>query len=232
MQEKKEEQTNEGNRNTRKREDKKIRSCDHTHAGPDVKNYGKGINTQASQAVGRPADQPESQSEGSNPEETHTFDFPPLPSPRFPISYRDNGTGKRNSQRNEIEAQRGQINALIEELRRSQASSTTPHLMNLPQPQNPRQLPGKWNRGERTQKAQRPTTSQQSQRYEIDAQEGQINAPIGELHRPRAPSTTPELPTDLLLLAKRPESGIRLTDHTRKICHVCIEAKGTPEGIP
>jgi hypothetical protein len=31
----------------------------------------------------------------------------------------------------------------------------------------------------------------------------------------------------LLSLAKRPDSGIRLTDHTRKICHVCIEAKST-----
>ena len=36
------------------------------------------------------------------------------------------------------------------------------------------------------------TTSQQSQRCEIEAQKGQINAPIDELRRPRALSTTPE----------------------------------------
>ena len=36
------------------------------------------------------------------------------------------------------------------------------------------------------------TTSQQSQEYEIEARKGQINAPIDELRKPRALSTTPE----------------------------------------
>jgi hypothetical protein len=36
------------------------------------------------------------------------------------------------------------------------------------------------------------TTSQQSQEYEIETRKGQINAPIDELRKPRALSTTPE----------------------------------------
>jgi hypothetical protein len=40
------------------------------------------------------------------------------------------------------------------------------------------------------------TTSQQPQRCEIKAQKGQINAPIDELRRPRALSTTPESTTN------------------------------------
>jgi hypothetical protein len=42
----------------------------------------------------------------------------------------------QQSQRNEIEAQKSQIDALIEELRGSRAPSTTPHLEDMEPPQN------------------------------------------------------------------------------------------------
>ena len=103
-------------------------------------------NTQASRAVDRPADQPESQLEDSSPEETHTLDLPPLPESPLATGTMEQGrtrqegtmsnsidalltavaglTASQQSQRTEIEAQRGQINTLIEELRRSRAPST------------------------------------------------------------------------------------------------------------
>src|SRR5467141_64053 len=164
----------------------------------------------------------------------HTLDFPPLPDSPLATGTMEQGRtqaemsnsidalltavagllASQQSQRyHEIEPQRGQINALIEELRKSPAPSTTPDLKDTESPLNLPSLPesppatGKMGQG-RTQAegtmsksidtlsttAVGLTTSQQSQRYEIEAQEGQINAPIDELRKPRALSTTPESP--------------------------------------
>jgi hypothetical protein len=111
-----------------------------------------------------------------------------------------------------IEPQKGQINALIEELRKSPAPSTTPHLNDTESHSNLPPLPefpltagsSRMEQG-RTQAegtmskiidtsttAVGLTTSQQSQRCEIEAEKGRINAPIDELRRPRALRTTPE----------------------------------------
>jgi hypothetical protein len=118
----------------------------------------------------------------------------------------------QQSQRNEIEAQRSQIDALIEELRGSRAPSTTPHLEDMEPPQNLPPLPefpltagsSRMEQGrtqtEGTMSKSIDTstttvglaTSQQSQRCEIEAEKGQINAPIDELRRPRALRTTPK----------------------------------------
>ena len=199
--------------------------------GTEERAKGKQIasnNTQAPQAVGRPADQLES------PKGTHTLDFPPLPDSPLATGTMEQGRtqaemsnsidalltavagllASQQSQRyHEIEPQRGQINALIEELRKSPAPSTTPDLKDTELPLNLPSLPesppatGKMGQG-RTQAegtmsksidtlsttAVGLTTSQQSQRYEIEAQEGQINAPIDELRKPRALSTTPQSP--------------------------------------
>ena len=119
----------------------------------------------------------------------------------------------QQSQRNEIESQRDQINAIIDELRRSRAPSTTPHLndteppQNLPPPPESPSATGKMEQG-RTQAegtvsksidtlsttVEGLPTSQQSQEYEIEARKGQINTPIDEPRRPRALSTTPKSP--------------------------------------
>ncbi|KAN0071402.1 hypothetical protein V8E54_010833 [Elaphomyces granulatus] len=121
----------------------------------------------------------------------------------------------QQSQRNEIEAQKCQINALIEELRKSPAPRTTPDLNDTEPPPNLPPLPesplavgnsrmeqGRTHPEGTASKSTDAlsttaiglTTSQQSQRCEIEAQKGQINAPIDELRRPRALSTTPESP--------------------------------------
>ena len=115
----------------------------------------------------------------------------------------------------EIEPQTGQINALIEDLRRSRAPRTTPDLNDTEPPPNLPPLPESplaAGNSRMEQGRTRPegtaskstdalsttaiglTTSQQSQRCEIEAQKGQINAPIDELRKPRALSTTPESP--------------------------------------
>ena len=186
-------------------------------------------NTQAPQAVGRPADQLES------PKGTHTLDFPPLPDSPLAIGTMEQGRtqaemsnsidalltavagliASQQSQRNEIEAQKCQINALIEELRKSPAPRTTPDLNDTEPPSNLPPLPesplaagnsrmeqGRTHSEDTTSKSTDAlstavaglTTSQQSERNEIQAQKGQINAPIDELRRPRALSTTPESP--------------------------------------
>src|SRR3984957_21355994 len=110
-------------------------------------------NTQAPQAVGRLADQLES------PKGTHTIDFPPLPDSPLATGTMEQGrtqaeridalltavAGLLASQQphryHEIEPQTGQINALIEELRRSRAPSTTPCLDDTEPPPNLPPLP-------------------------------------------------------------------------------------------
>src|SRR5467141_40707 len=84
----------------------------------------------------------------------HTLDFPPLPDSPLATGTMEQGRtqaemsnsidalltavagllASQQSQRNEIEAQRGQINALIEELRKSPAPSTTPDLKDTESP--------------------------------------------------------------------------------------------------
>ncbi|KAN0072882.1 hypothetical protein V8E54_008996 [Elaphomyces granulatus] len=186
------------------------------------------INTQASQAVGQPVDQLVSPLEGSSPEETHTLDFPPLPDSPLATGTMEQGRTQAEIS-NSIDAlltavtgliasqqsQRNDINALIEELRRSRAPSTPPHLNDTEPPPNLPPLPesplaagnsrmeqGRTHPEGTASKSTDAlsttviglTTSQQSQRYEIEAQKGQINAPIDELRKPRALSTTPESP--------------------------------------
>jgi len=112
------------------------------------------------------------------------------------------------------QSQRNDINALIEELRKSPAPRTTPDLNDTEPPPNLPPLPesplaagnsrmeqGRTHPEGTASKSTDDvlsttaiglTTSQQSQRCEIEAQKGQINAPIDELHKPRALSTTPE----------------------------------------
>jgi hypothetical protein len=201
--------------------------------GTEERAKGKQIasnNTQAPQAVGRPADQLES------PKETHTLDFPPFPDSPLATGTMEQGrtqaersnsidalltavagllASQQSHRYHEIEPQTGQINALIEELRRSRAPSTTPCLDDTESPPNLPPLPESplvAGNSRMEQGRTRPegtaskstdalsttaiglTTSQQSQRREIEAQKGQINAPIDELRKPRALSTTPESP--------------------------------------